>query len=234
MFCNINHQKLAVTLLAVKSFVLLFCFCWTFSLLAQRERNYIYVLDCSNSMEATYHIWEPTLQYLHEDIDRLSPTTMVTIVPFQGKVYDDLLRHEQKKDFDWKSFEFLALLSIVGFWCLTSRVLVYYLFPVVPLFAAWFALTSRRETQARLAVPCAGISVVVLVGALVGGMFFSDKMLGEKTKFSPCANHYAYEFYHGRMPDDELIRYRHAYEQWVKACEAREAAEEASRKAAGK
>lgn len=100
-----NFVRNQIFSLAVKSFVFLFCFCWTFSLLAQRERNYIYVLDCSNSMEATYHIWEPTLQYLHEDIDRLSPTTMVTIVPFQGKVYDDLLRHEQKKDFDWKSFE---------------------------------------------------------------------------------------------------------------------------------
>ena len=140
----------------------------------------------------------------------------------------------QLDNFNWKTFEFLALLSIVGFWCLTSRVLVYYLFPVVPLFAAWFALTSRRETQARLAVPCAGISVVVLVGALVGGMFFSDKMLGAKTEFSPRANHYAYEFYHGRMPDDVLIRYRHAYEQWVKACEAREAAEATVRKAADK
>lgn len=72
---------------------------------AQRERNYIYILDCSNSMKTDYQIWEPTLQYLHEDIERLSATTMLTIVPFQGHVYSDLLRHELKKDFNWAQFE---------------------------------------------------------------------------------------------------------------------------------
>ena len=140
----------------------------------------------------------------------------------------------QSDDFNWKSFEFLSMLSIVGFWCLTSRVLVYYLFPVIPLFAVWLALTPRRETLARLAVPCAGVSTVVLVGALVGGMFFSDKMLGAKTEFSFRENHYAHEFYHGRMSDDELAKHRQAYEQWRKARAARKAAETAARKAAGK
>ena len=131
---------------------------------------------------------------------------------------------------DWKSFELIAVLSIVGFWCLTSRVLVYYLFPVIPLFAAWLVLSGNRVRLARLAVPCAGISIVVLVGALVGGMFFSDKMQGAKTEFNFIENHYAYEFYHGRKSDAELVKYRKVREIWQKERAARKAA----RKAAGK
>ena len=132
---------------------------------------------------------------------------------------------------DWKSFELIAVLSIVGFWCLTSRVLVYYLFPVIPLFAAWLVLSGNRVRLARLAVPCAGISIVVLVGALVGGMFFSDKMQGAKTEFNFIENHYAYEFYHGRKSDAELVKYRKVREIWQKERAARKAA---ARKAAGK
>lgn len=77
----------------------------TTTLWAQRERNYIYILDCSNSMVSDFHILEPTLRYLRADIDRLSPQTMVTIIPFQGSVYDKSVRHQLKKDFDWAKFE---------------------------------------------------------------------------------------------------------------------------------
>lgn len=90
---------------SLRYLLLLCCWCLCTSLMAQRERNYIYILDCSNSMETDYHIWESTLNYLRDDIARLSPTTMVTIVPFQGQVYQDLLRHELKSDFDWAKFE---------------------------------------------------------------------------------------------------------------------------------
>ena len=130
---------------------------------------------------------------------------------------------------DWRRFEVLALLAIVGFWCLTSRVLIYYLFPVVPLFAAALALTGNRERLVRFALPCCGLSAVVLCGALVGGMFFSDKMRGAKTEFSPRENHYAYEFYHGRKSDAELAPYREAYELWQKMRAARKAAEAAAK-----
>lgn len=75
------------------------------ALWAQRERNYIYILDCSQSMVVTYHIWEPTLEYLKNDIARLSESTMVTIVPFQGSVYQQSVRHELKRDLDWAKFE---------------------------------------------------------------------------------------------------------------------------------
>ena len=141
---------------------------------------------------------------------------------------------EQSNNFTWKSFECIALLSIVGFWCLTSRVLVYYLFPVIPLFAAWIVLSSDRVRLARLALPCVGISIVVLAGAFVGGSFFSDKMQGAKTEFSIFENHYAYEFYHGRKSDTDLIKCREMRDLWMKKRAERKAAEAAARKAAEK
>ena len=108
------------------------------------------------------------------------------------------------------SFPFLALAAIVGFWCLTSRVLVYYLFPVIPLFAAWLATTADRELLKKFVPWATGISATVVGIGLVVGMFASDKMLGADTPFKPRDNHYAYEFYHGTKPDSELAPLREA------------------------
>jgi len=113
-----------------------------------------------------------------------------------------------------KQFEFLSLLAIVGFWCLTSRVLLYYLFPVVPLFAAWLAQRGDRARLTRLAPWAAGISALVLTVGLVGGALFSEKMQGPRTAFSPKENHYAVEFYHGRKSDAELAPFRKAWEAY--------------------
>ena len=136
---------------------------------------------------------------------------------------------KQSNNFPWRSFAFLSLAAIVGFWCLTSRVLIYYLFPVIPLFAAWLALEGDRFRLAKLVPWCVGISCVVLVGALVGGMFFSDKMEGAKTKFHPVANHYAYEFYHGRKSDEELAKWRKVIQDWRKKAEESARAKEAAK-----
>lgn len=92
--------NIVTTRLALLLVILLF----PLTLMAQRERNYIYILDCSRSMVTDYHIWEPTLKYLEEDITRLSDNTMVTIVPFQGTVYEKQQRHERKNQFDWRKF----------------------------------------------------------------------------------------------------------------------------------
>jgi len=112
------------------------------------------------------------------------------------------------------SFFSLSILAIVGFWCLTSRVLIYYLFPVVPLFAAELAMSGGREGLRRLAVPCAGLSAVVLTAALVGGMFFSDCMRGPRVGFVPEGENYANEFYHGRRPEAELEYHRKERAFW--------------------
>ena len=134
---------------------------------------------------------------------------------------------KQSNNSSWRSFEFLSLAAIVGFWCLTSRVLIYYLFPVIPLFAAGIALEGDRAVLRKMMPWCVGLSCVALVGALVGGTFLSDKMQGAKTKFHPLENHYAYEFYHGRQPDSELEKCRKAVQEWRKQREAMKAAERA-------
>ncbi len=77
---------------------------------------------------------------------------------------------------------------------------------------------------------CVGLSCVVLIGALVGGMFFSDKMEGVRTKFHPLENHYAYEFYHGRPSDEELAKCRKFRDEWLRQRAARKAAEKEAAK----
>lgn len=59
------------------------------SVLAQRERNYIYVLDCTKSMTGyggSPKIWDPTREYLRKELEKHTPGTTLHIVPFQGKV----------------------------------------------------------------------------------------------------------------------------------------------------
>ena len=103
------------------------------------------------------------------------------------------------RKFDWRNFLFLAFAAITLFWCLTSRVLLYYLFPMIPLFAAWLAVEGKREWLLKAVKPATAIALVGLTGALVGGMLFSDKMQGERTPdFKGNRNRYSYEFYHGR------------------------------------
>ena len=130
------------------------------------------------------------------------------------------------------SFEILAVVAIVGFWCLTSRVLVYYLFPVIPLFSAALALHEKKDLLRRLMPWCALATLLVTCGALVGGMFFSDKMQGAATPFTPRENHYAYEFYHGRPSESVLQRARAIRAEWARQRQARKAgeAQEAKRK----
>ena len=135
------------------------------------------------------------------------------------------------------SFAFLSLAAIVGFWCLTSRVLLYYLFPVIPLFAADLALRGPRALLARLAPACAAVSALVLAVGLVGGACFSEKMRGAATPFEIMEKNYAYEFYHGRKSEAELapLRERRAAilreaEEWRRKLEAAPQAEADARK----
>jgi 4-amino-4-deoxy-L-arabinose transferase-like glycosyltransferase len=116
-------------------------------------------------------------------------------------------------------FFFLSCLAIVGFWCLTSRVLLYYLFPVIPLAAAWYALHGPRQALKNLVVPYAALSVFVLVCGFAGGMMFSDKMRGASTPFNVFDSNYAYEFYNGRLSDEELAPYRAQREELLRKIE---------------
>lgn len=73
-----------------------------------------------------------------------------------------------------------GLVAITGFWCLTSRVPLAYLLPVVPLFAARLALQGDDfpPWATRLAPAAGGLCVVVVVGALTFATLFSNKMPG--------------------------------------------------------
>lgn len=59
------------------------------TLLAQRERNYIYLLDCTKSMigfNGSPIIWNPTKSYLKGELDKHTPGTTLHVIPFQGNV----------------------------------------------------------------------------------------------------------------------------------------------------
>jgi len=70
---------------------------------------------------------------------------------------------------------------------------------MIPLFASWLAVEGRREWLAKAVKPATVIALVGLAGALVGGMVFSDKMMGDRSKNTKgFDNRYSYEFYHGK------------------------------------
>ena len=104
----------------------------------------------------------------------------------------------------WRSFEFLAFAAMTLFWCLTSRVLLYYLFPAIPLFAAYLAIHGDRSRLWRLAPLALLVTAAVTTLTLAGGAALSEKMRGAATPFDPLENHYAYEFYHGTPAPEKL------------------------------
>ena len=79
------------------------------TLLAQRERNYIYLLDCTKSMTGyggSRNIWEPTKDYLKTELGKYSSGTTLHVIPFQGEVHPsfnfDAANFDDKK---WKTIE---------------------------------------------------------------------------------------------------------------------------------
>lgn len=93
-------------------------------------------------------------------------------------------------------FFMVSALAITGFWCLTSRVPLAYLLPVVPLLSAYLA---RRERDAvrRLFPHAAALSCFAVCAALLCTALFSDKMPGDAAGPRVRGSRYSYEFYHG-------------------------------------
>ena len=81
---------------------LLILFCQ--NIMAQRERNYIYLFDCTKSMtgygSGNPDIWVRTKSYLQNDLAKHTPETSIHIVPFQGKVLTSF--SFMAKDLCWK------------------------------------------------------------------------------------------------------------------------------------
>ena len=72
-----------------KNLISILLFFSIFTLYAQRERNYIYLLDCTKSMigfNGSIDIWDTTKDYLESDLRRLSDDCSYAIIPFQDKV----------------------------------------------------------------------------------------------------------------------------------------------------
>ena len=73
---------------------------------AARERNYIYLFDCTKSMighGGTPKVWEPAKKYMQSDIERYSPGTTIHVIPFQER---SLSTHTfQREDMDWGKIE---------------------------------------------------------------------------------------------------------------------------------
>lgn len=73
---------------------------------AQRERNYIYLLDCTKSMighNGCPNIWAPTKTYLKNELEKYSPGTTLHVIPFQGIVLSSF--NFTAEDFNAKKWE---------------------------------------------------------------------------------------------------------------------------------
>ena len=96
-----------------------------------------------------------------------------------------------------RSVFLLGVLAITAFWCLTSRVPLAYLLPVIPLFAAEFALRADPQTVRRLLPAASAVCMVALVGTIAYTMAFTNKMPGATARPSKKGHRFSHEFYHG-------------------------------------
>lgn len=73
------------------------------SVMAQRQRNYVYLFDCTWSMKRPNGIWEQAKQFMKDDIDQLDENANVTIVLFHQITANPICF--KAKQFDWNSVE---------------------------------------------------------------------------------------------------------------------------------
>ena len=101
-YLSMQEKNMLKRIFNLKSFLIIISMLSALNLYAQRERNYIYLFDCTQSMSGyggSPDIWEQTKQYLKSDIEILSENSTVNIVPFQGKAYD-VIRFE-RNEYKW-------------------------------------------------------------------------------------------------------------------------------------
>lgn len=88
----------------MKKYILLFTCLITVLSVNARNRNYIYVFDCTQSMDSEFGIWEDAKKWLHEDIKRKREDALITIVPFRDKS-DGVIPPFMRKDMNWRLLE---------------------------------------------------------------------------------------------------------------------------------
>ncbi len=131
--------------------------------------------------------------------------TLVATLPWSPFVLTEIFKRKLGAPLRTAGPEALLLwgvLGITGFWCLTSRVPLTYVMPVIPLAAVWAALALEAKAPSlfnRLAPAFAALTVVVLVSGLLWGIFFTTRMKGADAPYKK--NHYSYEFYHGPLAE---------------------------------
>lgn len=100
MLTDANVMKLLKSLIILLSLIL------SVSVQAQRERNYIYVLDCTKSMtgfKGAPDIWKETKNYLKSELEKHTPGTSLHLIPFQDHA---LPAYSFKaEDLNWKKIE---------------------------------------------------------------------------------------------------------------------------------
>lgn len=69
-----------------------------------KQRQYIYVFDCTQSMDEDYDIWEPANKWLKDDIERKRENALITIVPFRDN-NDGIIGPVLKSQVDWSSLK---------------------------------------------------------------------------------------------------------------------------------
>jgi 4-amino-4-deoxy-L-arabinose transferase-like glycosyltransferase len=101
------------------------------------------------------------------------------------------------------SFPMLAAVAITAFWCLTSRVPLAYLLPVVPLFSAHLALYGTTDETCRSvawrALPFTTVAAAVVLAATVTVVIAitPERMPGKAARPTARHNRFSYEFYNG-------------------------------------
>lgn len=69
-----------------------------------KQRQYIYVFDCTQSMDEDYDIWEPAKKWLKDDIERKRDNALITIVPFRDN-NDGIIGPVLKSQIVWSSLK---------------------------------------------------------------------------------------------------------------------------------
>ena len=105
----LSVRDLDITYESMKRIILLLGVLLPMILFAQRERNYIYLIDCTKSMigyGGSPKIWAPTKAYLNSELGKHTPGTTLHVIPFQEKVLPsynfDAAAFNPKK---WKEIE---------------------------------------------------------------------------------------------------------------------------------
>ena len=100
------------------------------------------------------------------------------------------------------SFLLLSVIVITLFWCLTSRVPIAYLLPVVPLFAAYLSTEGWKSGISRHVLlrfmPWAVAAAVLVLSAVIAAVWICNpqKMPGRAAGPKVSDHYFSYEFYH--------------------------------------